>query len=235
VGSERTITNVAAGRVNAGSTDAVNGSQLHATNEAVEDLGSKVAGATLTVANAVKYDTDAAGNRINSLTLQGGDASAPVVLSNVASGTKDTDAVNVKQMNDNAKQTLTTAKDYTDIRSQETLVNARSYTDERAASTLSDAKSYTDTQFGRLSSEIGDVRKEARQAAAIGLAAASLRYDDRPGTLSAAIGGGVWRGEGAAAFGVGYTSQDQRVRANLSATISDGDWGVGAGLSFVLN
>ncbi|WP_198333528.1 YadA-like family protein [Psychrobacter namhaensis] len=36
VGNERQIINVAAGAVNATSTDAVNGSQLHATNEAVE-------------------------------------------------------------------------------------------------------------------------------------------------------------------------------------------------------
>src|SRR6185437_976787 len=43
-GNERQITNVAAGQLNAGSTDAVNGSQLYATNQAVE--------AVSTVANA---------------------------------------------------------------------------------------------------------------------------------------------------------------------------------------
>src|SRR5205814_10624760 len=37
-GAERTITNVAAGQINAGSTDAINGSQLFATNTAIEDL-----------------------------------------------------------------------------------------------------------------------------------------------------------------------------------------------------
>ncbi|WP_434032092.1 YadA family autotransporter adhesin, partial [[Pseudomonas] boreopolis] len=40
VGAERTITNVAAGRVSNTSTDAINGSQLFATNQAVETLGS---------------------------------------------------------------------------------------------------------------------------------------------------------------------------------------------------
>ena len=35
---ERTLTNVAAGRIDATSTDAINGSQLHATNQAVGDL-----------------------------------------------------------------------------------------------------------------------------------------------------------------------------------------------------
>ncbi|WP_343621535.1 ESPR-type extended signal peptide-containing protein [Acinetobacter proteolyticus] len=37
-GAERTITNVAAGRISATSTDAINGSQLYATNQAIENL-----------------------------------------------------------------------------------------------------------------------------------------------------------------------------------------------------
>ncbi|WP_444313929.1 ESPR-type extended signal peptide-containing protein, partial [Megamonas funiformis] len=41
-GSERTITNVAAGRINEDSTDAVNGSQLYATNQNVTNLTTKV-------------------------------------------------------------------------------------------------------------------------------------------------------------------------------------------------
>jgi hyaluronate-binding autotransporter adhesin len=49
------------------------------------------------------------------------------------------------------------------------------------------------------------------------------------------MGGGFWRSEGALAFGAGYTSEDGRVRANLSGTVADGDVGVGAGLSFTLN
>ncbi|MBB3143596.1 autotransporter adhesin, partial [Halomonas organivorans] len=40
VGNERTITNVAAGRISASSTDAINGSQLFATNQAVEDAAA---------------------------------------------------------------------------------------------------------------------------------------------------------------------------------------------------
>ncbi|SAL76010.1 YadA domain-containing protein [Caballeronia arvi] len=41
-GHERTITNVAAGRVSDVSTDAVNGSQLHATNSAIDSLSDQV-------------------------------------------------------------------------------------------------------------------------------------------------------------------------------------------------
>ncbi|MGO4776676.1 hypothetical protein AB4084_14425, partial [Lysobacter sp. 2RAB21] len=42
VGAERTITNVAAGRLSETSTDAINGSQLHATNQAVNALDGRV-------------------------------------------------------------------------------------------------------------------------------------------------------------------------------------------------
>jgi autotransporter adhesin len=42
VGSERTITNVAAGRISASSTDAINGSQLFATHQAIENLTNTV-------------------------------------------------------------------------------------------------------------------------------------------------------------------------------------------------
>lgn len=41
-GTERTITNVAAGRISSTSTDAINGSELYATNQAVGVLGTKV-------------------------------------------------------------------------------------------------------------------------------------------------------------------------------------------------
>jgi autotransporter adhesin len=213
VGAERTITNVAAGRLSAISTDAVNGSQLYATNTAIEDLQAGVGSLTQ---NTVQYETNVDGSKKNSIVLQGGDPNAPVLISNVAAGVKNNDAVNVKQLNDG-------------------IASSRSYTDRVAATTLDQAKDYTDSRLGQLNQQIGSARQEARQAAAIGLAAASLRYDDRPGKLSTAIGGGVWRGEGALAFGAGYTSEDGRIRANVSAATADGEWGAGAGLSFTLN
>jgi autotransporter adhesin len=43
LGAERTITNVAAGRISGTSTDAINGSQLFATNQSIENLSSTVA------------------------------------------------------------------------------------------------------------------------------------------------------------------------------------------------
>ncbi|WP_315927765.1 YadA-like family protein [Mesorhizobium sp. SP-1A] len=232
VGSERTITNVAAGRLSRDSTDAVNGSQLNATNQAVENIE---AGVGQLDEFAVKYDKNTDGTRANSVTLIGGDPNAPVVLSNVADGVKSSDAANVGQLQAGLSNTLVQANDYTDTRVNWAVDTANSYTDQVAKTTLNQANDYTDYKFGQMNADIDGVRSEARQAAAIGLAAASLRYDDRPGKASVAMGGGVWRSKGALAFGAGYTSENSRLRANVSATTAGGHWGAGAGLSFTLN
>ncbi|MBJ9955353.1 YadA-like family protein, partial [Acinetobacter baumannii] len=49
VGGERQIINVAAGQLSASSTDAVNGSQLYATNQAISSLQGQVAGSKSTI------------------------------------------------------------------------------------------------------------------------------------------------------------------------------------------
>ncbi|WP_256858636.1 YadA-like family protein [Pseudomonas synxantha] len=101
VGAERQISNVAAGRVSATSTDAVNGSQLNATNTSVSDLSTnlstQISNLTNTAAEGVKYDDV---NTKTSVTFnQGGTATT---LTNVAAGTlsaTSTDAVNGSQLN----------------------------------------------------------------------------------------------------------------------------------------
>jgi len=193
------IEDVAAGDVNATSTDAVNGSQLYKVDQA-----------------GVKYKLNEDGTKTNEVALVGGDPSAPVVISNVATGKAPTDAVNVQQ--------LTTS-----------VSNVTNYVDQKSETTLAESKSYTDEKFNNLSGDISSVRSEARQAAAIGLAASSLRFDNAPGKISVAMGGGVWRDQAAVAFGAGYTSETGKVRANLSGVASGGEVGVGAGMSFTLN
>ncbi|RQT47691.1 hemagglutinin [Burkholderia cepacia] len=98
-GAPTKLTNVADGNVAAGSTDAVNGGQLSGVKSSLEQQITQVSNqAGEAVKNVVKYDVDANGNRMNSVSLIGGDANAAVVLKNVAAGTADTDAVNVKQL-----------------------------------------------------------------------------------------------------------------------------------------
>ena len=61
VGNERTITNVAAGRLSASSTDAVNGSQLFATNTAINNITNIGTGVKYFHANSLLADSVATG------------------------------------------------------------------------------------------------------------------------------------------------------------------------------
>ncbi len=102
-GAERTITNVAAGRVSAASTDAVNGSQLQATNQAVDALADR----------AVAYDGKS-GDPKSLITLAGaastdGGATGGTRLSNLARGAlsaTSTDAVNGSQLHETNQDVL---------------------------------------------------------------------------------------------------------------------------------
>ncbi|WP_455479532.1 Vomp family autotransporter [Bartonella sp. B23] len=240
-GVDGKITHVADGKVEEGSKDAVNGGQLWETNQKVTEVENKVTavedkvnaidqqvqGIAVTADGAVQYDKDDDGNRKNSITLIGGDESAPVLMDNVADGKIETgskEAVNGGQLHD-----------YTEQQMQIVLDDAKKYTDEHLTSAmenvLNDAQAYTDMKFEVLSQGIQDVRKEARQAAAIGLAVSNLRYHDTPGSLSLSFGTGIWRSQSAFAIGAGYTSEDGRIRSNISATSAGGHWGIGAGIT----
>lgn len=219
------ITNLTAGTLSAVSTDAVNGSQLFATNQNVAALDNL----------AVKYDTDLAGNKVNSVSLVGGDPNTPVVLKNVGRGVDDTDAVNVEQLRDGLDQTLVLANTYTDNSLANISFDNRAYADMVGVRTLRAANDYTDMRFGQLASEIADVHGEARIAAAVGLAASALRFDPTPGKVSFSMAGGYWRGSGATAFGLGYTDLDSRFRFNFSGVYAGGNLGASLGVGLTLN
>ncbi|AFR25874.1 Vomp family autotransporter [Bartonella quintana] len=247
------ITEVADGNIAQGSKDAVNGGQLWETNERlsgveqdIQHISDRVDNISNTIADigemvnemtdgAVSYDRDEDGNKTNKISLQGGNAGEPVVIDNVADGKIEKgskEAVNGGQLHDYTEQQMKVALD-----------DAKKYTDERIKNitvdaiddAVSQAKDYTDMKFEALNYGIEGARKEARQAAAIGLAVSNLRYNDTPGKLSIAFGSGLWRSQGAFAFGAGYTSESGAIRSNLSVTSSGGHWGIGAGLGLTLN
>ena len=109
--SGTTVQNVAPGALTAGSTDAVNGSQLAATNTAVATNSSAISTLSTQVSNGavgvLRYSSSSAptvangGTPSNDATLVGADTSAPVALHNVAAGSVaagSTDAVNGGQL-----------------------------------------------------------------------------------------------------------------------------------------
>ncbi|WP_375664754.1 YadA-like family protein [Bartonella sp. CL162QHHD] len=192
----------------------------------VTDVTDRVTEVENKVNVAVSYDTDDSGKKINSITLKGVDDSEPVLITNVQGGKIEhgsKDAVNGGQLYDHTAEQM-----------EITLESAKRYTKEQVDNGVNEAKSYTDMKFDALSYDITNVRKEARQAAAIGLAVSNLRYFDDPGSVSVSFGGGFWRGQSAFAIGAGYTSEDGKIRSNLSATSAGGQWGVGGGITLKL-
>ncbi|MCB5205172.1 YadA-like family protein [Neorhizobium sp. T786] len=124
-GNSVLLGNVADGAVDATSTDAVNGSQLHGlSNSVAEALGGgasvapdgTVTGPTYNVGGntynnigdtfaaldglTVQYVPDASGNATNVVALTGDATGSPVSITNVAAGVNDTDAANYSQVKD---------------------------------------------------------------------------------------------------------------------------------------
>ncbi|WP_434986769.1 YadA-like family protein [Vreelandella zhaodongensis] len=105
-GAERTITNVAAGRITADSTDAINGSQLYAAVDFMNNLDNRLtiveSSAGTGNGDGVKYDRDQDGNiNYDSVTLEGGEGGTK--LTNVADGDisqDSSDAINGSQLHD---------------------------------------------------------------------------------------------------------------------------------------
>nr|WP_053944579.1 YadA-like family protein [Bartonella ancashensis] len=199
----------------------------------INDLENSIDGANNGA--TVVYDKDENGKKTNSLTLKGGDESKPVTIDSVADGKVEKgskQAVNGGQLHD-----------YTQEKMKIVLEDAKKYTDEKVKNIVVDAiddavdqaNKYTDKRFSALSYDVRNAKKEARQAAAVGLAVSNLSYDDTPGKLSVSFGSGLWRSQSALAFGAGYMSESGKVRSNISATNTGGHWGIGAGLRITLN
>ncbi|UNF47148.1 Vomp family autotransporter [Bartonella krasnovii] len=241
-GQDSKIKHVADGEISEGSKEAVNGSQLWQTNKKVKEVKSHVNRLDKQVKDiasvadiAVKYDKGNDGKKKNKVTLIGMSESDPVLIDNVADG----------RIESGSKEAVTGGQlyDYTDQQMNLVLSNAKRYTDERfndivnntVNNVVNETKSYTDIKFEALRYEIKEIRKESKEAAAVGLAVSNLSYEDTPGSLSLSIGTGVWRNQYAFAIGAGYMSENGKIRSNISATSSGGHWGIGAGLRVKLN
>ncbi|MBB4076497.1 autotransporter adhesin [Bartonella fuyuanensis] len=237
-GADSKITHVADGEISEGSKDVVNGGQLWETNrkvtaveQRVESLDQHVKDVESAVTSgAVNYDKNDDGKKTNKITLVGGNESDPVLIDNLAEG----------RVESGSKEAVTGGQlhDYMDQQMKIVLDDAKKYVDEQINDIINDgvseSKAYTDMRFETLNYAIEDVRKEARQAAAIGLAVSNLRYYDIPGSLSVSFGSGMWRNQSAFAVGAGYTSEDGNIRSNVSITSAGGHWGVGAGITLRL-
>ncbi|WP_420496917.1 YadA-like family protein [Sphingomonas sediminicola] len=221
-----TVHNVAAGVVAAGSTDAVNGSQLAATNVAVQTAQTTANQAQATATQAQTTATQAQGTATQALVLAnnsvqydnaqrtsatlnpGGSATR---FSNVATGTAATDAVNVAQLQAVASGAVTSA------------VNTA----------VSQANAYTDARFLAMNYDLRAVRREARAGSAAALAAAALPQPLEPGRSMIAGGVGTYGGRSALAIGASHASDDGRSVFRVGLTYDTNERvGANAGYGF---
>jgi trimeric autotransporter adhesin len=232
LGSERTITNVAAGQISSASTDAINGSELYATNQAVSQLYVDISkipagqgGNGGTSANAVTYDNASR----NSVTLGGASAATSVAIHNVAAGTSSTDAVNVSQLTSATSQAVQAADTFTDLQSQESVATSENYTNA-VVSGLSD-------QFSALNQRINDVavreQRDCSMGAAMNQMAMAGGGAGEGGRFAAGVG--VCSG-GDGAVSVGFaTPIGERVHVSFGMASSGGVAQVGAGVAWDLH
>ncbi len=206
-GKERQLINVASGEVSATSTDAVNGSQLYASNAAINSVSSSltvlgdrvtVLGDTVTVLGdsikvlgdtTIKYDNSSK----DSITLAGN-----TTIHNVAAGVANTDAVNVGQLN------------------------------SAVDSGISRANAYTDNKINGV-----DKDASAGIAAAMAMQMPTLNI---PGRVTMHGGAAFYRGESAYAVSGKYTAQSSRWNLGVAASVSSrGDVGVSVGGDWVMD
>ncbi|SCK09101.1 Head domain of trimeric autotransporter adhesin [Variovorax sp. HW608] len=194
-GSERTITNVAAGRLSATSTDAINGSQLDATNRAVTAIGSNIAGnntqglppAVAPGNNSVAIGPGSVADRDNTISF--GTPGAERQLANVAPGVAATDATNLGQVQ------------------------------SMVGSGVQQANAYTDQQIQALDAK---TKKQMAGVGAMAMASSALVPNARAeGNSSISMAAGTYGGESAIAAGVNYYASNQiLLNAKVAATSS---------------
>ena len=174
--------NVADGVIAAGSTDAVNGGQLFATNQAVVGAQTTADTALAIANNSVQYDD----STHTSVTL--GPGNPPVIVHNVAAGVAVTDAVNVGQLN-NAIGGVTNLA----------ITNA-----------VTQANAYTDMRIDALVFDLDKVSKDSHSGTAAAMAVAGLPQPMEPGGTMVSGGVGLYRGKAAFALGASHAHDNGR-------------------------
>lgn len=250
---KRTLTNVAAGRIDGTSTDAINGSQLNAVINALkfttvaEGTNTTVTQSTnidggkefavhvnkdLTNMNSVQFNNGVA---INNNGINAGNKT----ITNVAAGQNDTDAVNVSQLN-NAKNQLTGRINGLDQRVTTNAANIRTINH-----TLGDHEGRITVLEGNVQALDNKINTTANntlnqsksytdsQAAKVGANAAALsalhpldfNADEK---WQFSVGFGNYKGKNATALGAFY-QPNENVLLSVGTTLGTGENMVNAG------
>jgi trimeric autotransporter adhesin len=214
-------------------TDAVNVSQLNAAiGSAVINIGGG-GSETWVASNPASL---VAPNATGTDALAAGSASAASGTASTAIGT-----------NANASAANSVALGANSVADQANTVSVGSAGNERRVTSVAPGVQSTDAvnvaqlnaRSNDLQNLIGDNLKKSYAGSAAAIAIAGLRYDDRPGKISAAAAAGYYHSQMGLAMGVGSTSDNGRWRFNggltLTPTLSSPDVGAVVGVSHTFN
>ncbi|WP_455289941.1 YadA family autotransporter adhesin [Cupriavidus necator] len=246
VGAERQVINVAAGELSAISTDAVNGSQLHATNQAVNQLGTKTDSLGNSTAAALgggtTYDPKtgtiaAPGYTINQVTYNNVgnaiDALGSAVAANNAGNLPPASATGANSVAIGAGS----------VAERPNTVSVGAAGSERQITNVAAGTAPTDAvnvnQLNTVAGQANQARRMSAAAGAMGAAMAAMQPNARAeGPLSISVGAGTYGGVAALAAGLNYYATN-RVLLNLKASTALGGglqgnqtYSVGVGATF---
>ncbi|SAL25167.1 putative trimeric autoransporter, BpaB [Caballeronia peredens] len=252
-----TLHNVAAG---IDLTDAVNVEQLNSAISAAIINVSPV-GAVWVAGNPDTYTapiaTGANATAVGSGAVASGQASTAVGNGAVASGQASTAVGNGAVASAQASTALgngaaanadnSVALGANSVANESNTVSVGAAGSERRVTNVAAAVNGTDAVnlnqmnagLGNLQNQITDNLKKSYGGTAAAIAISGLRYDDRPGKISAAVATGYYHNQMGLAMGVGGTSEDGRWRVNggltLSPTLSSPDVGAVVGMTHTFN
>lgn len=228
----RQITNVAAGQVDAASTDAINGSQLYAAYDEIASMGAKLVKHDKDI-KCLNIRVDRNVNNIKNLTAKVDNNYT--TITNSINATNERVGANSKAIQDN---TDAINRHETVINNHATIINNHEQQLQSHEQTLVDHANALENHENRIESlERGmtrNVEREIGKAGAANAALSALHYlgynkDDK---LTFAVGYGHYKGHSAVALG-GFYAPNEHVMFSVGGTLGSEKM-VNAGVSFRL-
>ena len=245
-GAERTVTHVAAGRISATSTDAINGSQLYATNQSLSSLYTQFnnlsnvvnnlppPGGTTTVNNTVQTSTDnttpAAATGNNSTAVGAGSTASGNNSVAIGAGSVASQANTVSVGSAGNERTITNV-----AAGVNTTDAANVGQVNQAIQTAQNwSKDYTDQRFNSVNQDLNRLGNRANAGIASAMAMTGLGQAYQPNQSSAGVALGGFHGESGIAVGVSTVTESGRYILKLNtSTNSRGDAGISMGATMV--
>jgi autotransporter adhesin len=262
-GAERTLTNLAAGRISGSSTDAINGSQLYGTNQSLDSLWTQFnnlanvvnnlppaggGGGTNTVNNTFQTSTDnstpASSTGSNSTAAGAGSNASGNNSTAIGSGSTASgdNSVAIGAGSQATQANTVSVGSAGHERTITNVANGVNPTDAVNVSQLDDAlataknwsKDYVDQRLQGVDQDLNRIGNRANAGIASAMAMASLPQAYQPNQSSAGVALGTFHGESGIAIGVSTITESGRYVFKLNATTnSRGDAGAGVGAGMV--